>query len=251
MTALAGKVAWITGAGSGIGESAARALARDGATVILTGRRAEPLDAVAAAIRESGGMAETAPADVADAAAIGALGADIAARHGRVDILVNSAGLNAANRHWDDLTTEAWDRVVAVNLNGAFYAIHAVLPSMRARKDGLIVNISSWAGKYDTLLTGPAYNASKHAMVAMNAQLNLEEGRNGIRACVICPGEVNTPIIDKRPIPVPDEEKARMLQAEDLGETIRFVATMPPRACLNEIVISPTWNRLSMSQPAG
>jgi NADP-dependent 3-hydroxy acid dehydrogenase YdfG len=251
MAELDGKVAWITGAGSGIGEAAARALAEDGATVVLTGRRPEPLETVAAAIREAGGKAETAPADVSDAGAVMAIGADLAERHGRIDILVNSAGLNATNRHWPDLTTEAWDQVLDVNLSGAFYTVHAVLPQMRSQRDGLIVNISSWAGKYDTLLTGPAYNASKHGLVAMNAQLNLEEGKNGIRACVICPGEVNTPILDTRPIPVPDEEKARMLQAEDLGETIRFVATMPPRVCLNEILVSPTWNRLALSQPAG
>ncbi len=251
MATLDGKIAWITGAGSGIGESAARALAEDGATVVLTGRRAEPLDAVAAAIHDAGGSAEVATADVADAAAIAAVGADIVARHGRVDILVNSAGLNAVNRHWDDLTTDAWDQVVAVNLSGAFYAIHAVLPRMREQQDGLIVNIASWAGKFDTLLTGPAYNASKHAMVAMNAQLNMEEGKHGIRACAISPGEVNTPILDKRPIPVPDAEKARMLQAEDLGATIRFVATMHPRVCLNEIVISPTWNRFYLAQAPG
>jgi NADP-dependent 3-hydroxy acid dehydrogenase YdfG len=251
MARLEEKIAWITGAGSGIGEAAARALADEGATVVLTGRRALSLDRVAKAVRADGGAAETAPADVADAAAVGAIAADIVARHGRVDILVNSAGLNATNRHWTDITPEAWDQVVAVNLNGAFYAIHAVLPAMRAQRDGLVVNVASWAGRFDTLLTGPAYNASKHAMVAMNAQLNLEEGKNGIRACVICPGEVNTPILDKRPIPVPDAEKARMLQPEDLGATIRFVATADPRVCLNEILISPTWNRLNMSQPKG
>ena len=127
----------------------------------------------------------------------------------------------------------------------------AVLPQMRKQQDGLIVNITSWAGHYDTLLTGPAYNASKHGQRAMSAHLNIEEGKNGIRACTIAPGEVNTPIIDKRPVPVPQEERERMLQMEDLGETVLFVCEMPARVCLNEILISPTWNRLNMSAIKG
>ena len=114
---------------------------------------------------------------------------------------------------------------------------------MRARKDGLVINVSSWAGRFETYLTGPAYNASKHAMAALTHSLNDEECVNGVRACVIYPGEVATPILRNRPKPPSPEEIARMLQPEDLGRTIRFVAEMPPRVCLNEILISPTWNR--------
>lgn len=245
---LDGKIAWILGGGTGIGEAAARALAEDGALVVLSGRRAEPLDAAAAAIRAAGGRAEVAALDVADAAAVKDTAGRILARHRRIDILLNSAGLNVKNRYWGEMDAAAWDKVIATDLDGAFYASAAVLPAMRAQKDGLIINVSSWAGHFDTYLTGPAYNAAKHGLVAMSAHLNISEGRHGIRATVVSPGEVNTPILAQRPVPVPDAEKARMLQAADLGATIRFVCRLPARVCVNEILISPTWNRFNLSQ---
>ena len=117
---------------------------------------------------------------------------------------------------------------------------------MRARRDGLIINISSWAGRYDSYIAGPAYGASKHGLSSMSATLNLEEGRYGVRSCCIEPAEVATEILDRRPVPVPESERQKMLQAEDLAETVRFVVEMPAHGCLNEIVISPTWNRAHM-----
>lgn len=247
MRDLTGTVSWVTGAGSGIGRAGAMALAKAGSTVVLSGRRAEPLDEVAQAISAAGGTAGTAPLDVSDAEAVGMVAGEIIRDHGRLDILVNSAGMNVPNRHWPDTDPAAWASVVDINLTGAFNVTHAVLAQMREQGDGLILNVSSWAGRYDSYLTGPAYNAAKHGVVAMSAHLNLEEGRHGVRACALCPGEVNTPILDKRPVPVPQEEKDRMLQEDDLGETILFVARMPKHVCLNEILISPTWNRLHMA----
>jgi len=244
MTVLQGKVAWVTGAGSGIGRAGALELAKAGARVVLSGRRAGQLDEVAAEINAAGGKAETAAVDVADRAAVAGVAAQILARHGIVDILVNSAGINLPNRFWRNLTPESFTDIVAIDLNGALYCIHAVLAAMRARKDGLVINVSSWAGRFETYLTGPAYNASKHAMAALTMSLNDEECVNGIRACVIYPGEVATPILKHRPKPPSAEEIARMLQPEDLGRTIRFVAEMPAHVCVNEILISPTWNRV-------
>ena len=241
---LQGKVAWVTGAGSGIGRAGALELAKAGARVVLSGRRAGQLDEVAAEINAAGGKAETAAVDVADRAAVAGVAAQILARHGIVDILVNSAGINLPNRFWRNLTPESFTDIVAIDLNGALYCIHAVLAAMRARKDGLVINVSSWAGRFETYLTGPAYNASKHAMAALTMSLNDEECVNGIRACVIYPGEVATPILKHRPKPPSAEEIARMLQPEDLGRTIRFVAEMPAHVCVNEILISPTWNRV-------
>lgn len=243
MGTLDGKVAWVTGGGTGIGKAGALALAAAGALVVLSGRRPEELAKVADAIRGRGGKAEVEPLDVADKAACLAAGQRIVERFGRCDILVNSAGLNTPKRFWKDLTPDSFSFVVDVNLNGTLNCIAAVLPAMRARKDGLVINISSWAGKYDTYLTGPAYNASKHAVVALSASLNNEECVNGIRSTCICPGEVATPILEKRPVKPSAEEQARMLQEDDLGRAILFVAEMPPRACVNEIVIAPTWNR--------
>lgn len=247
---LAGKIAWVTGAGSGIGQAAALALAEDGALAVLSGRGAAGLEAAAKQISAAGGRAEIEILDVSDSAATKRVADGVLARHHRIDILVNSAGLNVPKRHWDVVDAEGWDTVIGIDLDGAFYATRAALDSMRARKDGLVINVSSWAGRYDSFLTGPAYNAAKHGLVAMTAHLNMAEGKNGIRATVICPGEVNTPILDKRPIPVPPELRARMLQARDLGETIRFLARLPAHVCISELVIAPTDNRLWMN-PVG
>ena len=250
MGELANKVAWITGGGTGIGAAAAERLAEDGAAVVLSGRRKDVLRQVRDRIAGRGDVAFVKPVDVADGAAMAAVAQEIRDAHGRIDILVHSAGTNILNRSWSKIDQAGWNLIVDINLNGSFNAVQAVLPAMREAGGGLLVLVSSWAGRYDTLLTGPAYNATKHGMRAMAAHLNLEEGRNGIRCCTIMPGEVNTPILDKRPIPVPAEERVRMMQPEDMGETIRFVARLHPRVCVNEILISPTWNRLNV-QPAG
>lgn len=244
MSSLKGKVAWITGAGTGIGLAGAKALAAAGATVVMSGRRKEVLAPEADKIRIMGGSAEAEALDVSNAKAAKKVAEAILARHGRIDILVNSAGLNTPNRYWKNQTIEGWDDVIDINLNGSFYTTMVVLPAMRARKDGLIINVSSWAGIFHPKMTGAAYNASKHAVTAMTETINMEECTNGIRACAICPAEVATPIMDRRPVPPSAEDRARMLQPEDLGNTIRFIAEMPAHACINQIIISPTWNRM-------
>ncbi|MBW2559938.1 MAG: SDR family oxidoreductase [Deltaproteobacteria bacterium] len=244
LKSLVDKVAWVTGAGTGIGQAGAVALAKEGARVVLSGRRREPLLETQKIISKAGGEAAVEPLDVVDAAAVQGVVDRIRERYGRLDILVNNAGTNVTERHWDGVDTGKWDEVVDINLNGAFYCASAVLPIMRRQKDGLIINIASWAGRFDTYVTGPAYSAAKHGVVAMNASINIEEFVNGIRACVICPGEVWTPIIDRRPDALAEDVKAKMLRSEDLGETILFVARLPRHVCLNEILISPTWNRM-------
>ena len=241
---LKGKIAWITGAGTGIGNASASELAKSGATVIISGRRKDVLDAAVKEIGAAGGSIEAAPLDVSDKVAVARVAAAIIERHGRIDILVNSAGTNVAKRYYKDLIPDDWDKVIAINLNGALYCMTAVLPSMRANKDGLIINISSWLGRWPGYLGGAAYNASKHAMASMTNQLNIEEGINGIRGCSIYPGEVATPILKSRPVPPPPEAIARMLKSEDLGRAVRFVAESPAHVCINELVITPTWNRL-------
>lgn len=243
MSILNGKVVWVTGGGSGIGLSGAVHLAKLGATAILSGRDEKKLNDACAEVAKAGGKAEALPVDVSDAEAVAKAAAQILKAHGRVDILINSAGMNVKNRRWHDLTPDAWDTVVDANLNGTLYCIREVLPGMRDRGDGLIINISSWAGRYVSALSGPAYSAAKHAVVSMTHSLNMHEGRNGIRACVICPGEVDTPIVMTRPIPPTPEQRAQMLQADDVGAVIATIALLPPRACVNEVVMSPTHNR--------
>ena len=243
-TELKGKVAWITGGGSGIGLAGAKELAAAGAHVVISGRTARTNESGLAELKKLG-SAEAVLLDVGDRAAVEKAAADIEKRHGRIDILVASAGTNigGGKRNFASMTTEGWDDVVRINLNGLFYCCYAVIPGMRRRKDGVIINISSWAGRYASVLTGPAYNATKRAVIAISESINMEECAHGIRATSILPGEVATPILEKRPVPPSQEERARMAQAEDLGATILYVATLPPRACVNELVISPTWNR--------
>jgi NADP-dependent 3-hydroxy acid dehydrogenase YdfG len=237
------RVAWITGGGSGIGLAGAQELAKAGWTVVISGRRKEVIDEAAAAIVKAGGAAEAMPLDVASAEDAEKVAKAIVAKHGRIDLLVNSAGLNVPKRSWEDVTVEGWNKVVDVNLNGLMYCIRAVLPTMRAQKDGCIINVASWAGRHVSKLTGPAYTATKHAVLALTHSFNMDEFRNGLRACCLSPGEVATPIMKLRPVPPSAEDMAKMLQPEDLGRTIAFVASMPPHACVNEILISPTWNR--------
>jgi NADP-dependent 3-hydroxy acid dehydrogenase YdfG len=129
--------------------------------------------------------------------------------------------------------------VIAGNLSSAFYVVTSVLPAMRAQRDGLLIHISSWAGRYISPVAGPSYTAAKHGVVAMSHSLNMEEFSNGIRSTVICPGEVSTPILDQRPVPVSAEYRARILQSEDLANTVVFVASQPTRVCVQEIVIIP------------
>lgn len=242
MRDLTGKIAWITGAGSGIGEAAAVALANAGMRVAISGRNKDKLQALADRWPVS-----TPPLivalDVADRAAVSNAAEQISSQLGNIDVLVNSAGINAKERNWHNVSLDDWDAVIRIDLDGAFYCAKAVLPSMQANGEGLIINISSWAGKHVSVVTGPAYTAAKHAMNAMNESINMEMGIHGVRACAICPGEVATPILEQRPVPPSDEERARMVQSEDCGDIVRFVAELPSHVCINELTVSPTWNR--------
>lgn len=241
MKSLQGRTAWITGGSSGIGRACALSLWEAGATVVVSAR-SQP--AIAALAAECGNeRIIVLPLDVADRAAVEAAGRHLQERVGAIDILVNAAGINVVNRRMAKLTPADWDQVIDINLNGAFYCMHAALPGMREQGEGTIINISSWAGRFASSLTGAAYGASKHAMAAMTMSVAMEECANGIRACAIYPGETATPILVNRPVPPSEEDLARMLQAEDVAAAVDFVIALPMRATVNELVISPTWNR--------
>jgi len=240
---LKNKIAWVTGAGSGIGRAAAVALAQEGATVIVSGRREGPLEQVAAEIKAAGSTAIVKAADLTNAAATAKIADEIRSQFKRLDILVNNAGVNIAKRSMEQLDAEGADQVLDGNLSNAFYCVIAALPMMRAQKDGILIHTASMAGRSIGPLSGAAYAAAKHGVVALSHSINCEECVNGIRSTVVCPGEVATPILDKRPVPVSAEDRARMLQSEDVADLIRYVATLPAHICLNEVWITPTWNR--------
>ena len=248
MDGLKGKVAWVTGAGSGIGESAALKLAEAGAVVVLTGRREAPLADVAGRIRAAGGTAHVKPADRGKAEEVRAAASEIVAELGRIDILVNNAGGNITDRSWSRLSPAGIDELIANNLSSAFYCAQAVLPTMRAQGGGLMIHTASMAGRNIGPMSGPGYVAAKHGVVAMSHSINIEECANGIRSCALLPGEVNTPILRKRPNPLSQEDLDRMLQPEDVGDMIRHIASLPPHVCVNEIWLTPTWNRGYIAQ---
>ena len=243
MASLTGKVPGGTGAGSGIGPAAAVALAQEGATVVLTGRRKEPLQETAATIEAAGGKVDIKPGDLMKAEAVMKIAGEIEAEHGRCDILVNNAGLNILDRSWAKLTPAGAEQVIDGNLSSAFYCTSAVLPMMRKQQDGVLIHTSSMAGRNASLLSGPAYSAAKHGVVAMSYTINMEEFMHGIRSTVLCPNEVATPILDRRPVPVPQADRDRMIQPQHMADLIVYVAKLPASLCVNEVVISPTWNR--------
>src|SRR5262249_18282138 len=150
-----------------------------------------------------------------------------------------NAGLNIKERSTAELTPESWRRLLAGNLDGAFLCMHAVLPQMRERKDGLIINVNSISGKRANPLGGTAYNAAKFGLRGLAISVAAEERTNNIRVSSIYPGEVNTPILEARPTPVSEERKQTMLQSEDVAAAVLFVATLPAHVAIPELVITP------------
>lgn len=243
MGQFADKVVWITGAGTGIGRATALMFAREGATVALMGRRANVLEAVLREVEREGGEGEAVPLDVAERAAVDQAAERLLGRWGRVDVLVNNAGLNVQERRLRSLKPAEWDLIIDVNLTGAYNMIQAVLPAMRGQGGGLIANVSSMAGKRISGLSGAAYAASKHGLNGLSDSINAEEWVHGIRSTALCPGEVNTEILEKRPIPVEPAERERMIDPADLAEAIRFLAALHPRTTISEMLLLPTHKR--------
>jgi NAD(P)-dependent dehydrogenase (short-subunit alcohol dehydrogenase family) len=256
---LEGRTALITGGGSGIGLAVAQRFVREGCRVVIAGRSPDKLEAAVASLKSEwvqdgeGGSAlpvrhaaewegaiSSFPCDVSDPAQVRNLVGAANQRLGRIDILVNNAGLNIKQRTVRELNPESWQLLVDANLNGAFYCIHAVLPQMIERGDGLIINISSTAGKRATPLGGAAYSAAKFGMSALSHCLGIEERDHGIRCTVIYPGEVDTPIMTMRPQPVTAEQRSRMLRPDDVASAAVFVAALPPHVNVPELIIKPT-----------
>ena len=236
---LSGKTVLITGGGTGIGAGIAVGLAKAGCKVVISGRREEKLREVADSAPEGCEISIHA-ADVADRNSVTNLFTWTNERLGHIDVLVNCAGINIANRKIEVLAPEDWDKLMQVNATGAYNCIREVLPQMRERKDGLIINVSSIAGLRASMLGGVAYSASKFAMTALGTCIGLEEKDNGIRVTNVYPGEVETPILDARPNPVSAEHRSRILQPDDIASLVVAVVALPPRAHVPDLVIKPT-----------
>jgi NADP-dependent 3-hydroxy acid dehydrogenase YdfG len=239
MSGLQGKTVLVTGGGSGIGLAVAGGFLQAGAKVAITGRTDAKLRQAA---RDLPGQDRlfAHPADVGQADQVDDLVRRVTERLGPVEILINNAGLNVKERALRDLTPEVWRQMLRANLDGAFYCIRAVLPEMQRRRDGLVINISSVAGKRASPLGGAAYSAAKFGMSALGLCLAAEEKDAGVRVCNIYPGEVDTPILEVRPQPVTEEHRRSILQPEDVAAAVLFVAALPPHVSVPELVIKPT-----------
>ncbi len=230
--------ALVTGAGSGIGRATAVELGKNRHRLALVGRDPAKLEATRKLVGRDDTLVE--PVDVADRAGVAAMAERVLQTYGSLDVLVCNAGTNVRDRSLDKLSLDDWDLMIATNLTGAFHLVHAFLPSMRARGSGLIIQICSIAGLRASLLGGVGYSASKFGQAALGIGIGREDGPKGIRSSVIYPGEVNTPILENRPVPVGKERREAILQAEDVAAAVKFLVQLPPRAHVPELVIKPT-----------
>jgi NAD(P)-dependent dehydrogenase (short-subunit alcohol dehydrogenase family) len=239
MSEQTGQVAVVTGAGSGVGRAVSIRLAQEGWRVALVGRRIALLEETARLCGDASGQTLCCETELADSAAIGRMARRVLDTWGTVHALVNCAGTNIAQRALSVLKEEDWRLVLDVNATAAFLCTSAFLPAMRAQKRGTIVNVISDAGLIASAKAGPAYVASKFALSGLTQSINCEERHNGIRACAIFPGDINTPLLDKRPAPPPKEARVTMLQPEDLAQCVMLCLTLPDRAVVEQLLVRP------------
>lgn len=233
---LEGRVAVVVGSSSGMGRATARAFAESGAKVALASRDEAALTELAA---EIGPNALVCPTDARDVHAVNRMVAATLEAFGRLDILVYSTGTNIPDRSVERLTPDTWDMMVATNLSGAFYCTKAVVPTMREQGDGVIIYISSGCVQFpDT--SGVSYQATKHGMKGLSYGTLKEEKANGVRTSVIFPGLCDTPLVLQRPVKTPDDVLAQALKPGDVADACLYVATLPARACVPELVLLPS-----------
>ncbi|RPH81017.1 MAG: SDR family oxidoreductase [Planctomycetaceae bacterium] len=239
MLDLTNRTVVITGGGTGIGAGIARELAMAGCRVIVGGRREEPLRELSQSV-DSPTPIRYGILDVAEDQSIHDFFKGAVEQVGEIDILVNSAGVNIPNRTIDKMLPDDWDRVLRINATGAYRCMLEVLPAMRRRHDGVIINISSISGKRAIQLGGVVYCASKFAMTALGTTVANEVRNEGVRITNVYPGEVDTPLIDKRPVPVSQAHRDSMLKPEDIAAVVGTICRLPARANVPEVVVKPT-----------
>jgi NADP-dependent 3-hydroxy acid dehydrogenase YdfG len=233
------KTVVVTGAGSGVGQAVAVALAKAGWRVALVGRRGESLQETIRLSGSASGQLISCPCDIGGFAAVEKMSKGVLTAFKEVEVLVNAAGTNAPKRALEVLSLEDYHAMINTNLNGAYYCVQAFLPQMRARRSGTIVNIVSDAGKQASPKAGPAYVMSKFGLAGLTQSINAEERANGIRACAVFPGDIDTPLLERRPTPPTSEARARMLKAEDVAECVLLAIHLPERAIVEEMIIRP------------
>lgn len=237
---LSGKTVLIVGATSGMGRATALLFAREGANVAVAARRAGVLQELGEQIAaETGRTVLGVPCDTQDRAQVESMIRLTRAQFGRIDILVYSTGTNIPDRSLDRLTPDTWEMMLGTNLTGAYHCTQLVVPVMREQGDGLILYVSTGAVKRGDL-SGIAYQASKCGLDGIAGGTMAEEKANGIRTSVLYPGLCDTPLVLKRPTPTPPEVMCHALQPEDVAEACLFVASLPPRCHVPELVLLPS-----------
>lgn len=238
-----GKVAWVVGGATGIGFATAQAIGKSGVRVAVSGRRSNELARAVEVLKEQGVDAYAYPCDAAVVEQVEQTMEQIQASMGRLDMLVYAAGINVPNRSWNNLDARSFANVVNVNMTGVANVLATALPLLR-KGGGSIAIVSSWAGWRFAPFAGAAYSASKTALASIVETLNAQEAGNRIRATLVCPAEVATPLLATRPVPPSKEDLERMLRPEDVADAIAYALTAPVHVCINELVISPLWNRI-------
>ncbi len=233
------KIAVVTGAGSGVGQAVCWELARQGWRIAAIGRRPESLEETVRPAADLSDLITPFVCDVGNSAEVEATGRAILEKFGTVDVLVNAAGTNAPKRALEVLSLADYHRMIDTNLNGAYFMVQAFLPQMRRRATGTIVNVVSDAAKQASPKAGPAYSMSKAGLVGLTQSINAEERGNGVRACALLPGDIDTPLLNKRPSPPPAEARAKMLKPEDVAACVLFVINLPPHAIVEELLVRP------------
>ena len=228
----------VVGASSGMGREIARQFAREGAKVMASARREERLLELKEQLAGEGRAIEVHAADATDPVAMDGLAAATLERFGRIDILVYATGTNTPDRALTRLSPPVWDMMVAVNLNGAYYATQAVLPQMREHKAGLIFYLSSRSAVMPDE-SGAAYQAAKRGLMGLAQAIRVEEKESGIRTCVVCPGLTDTEILEKRLVKPSAEMLAKALRAEDIAELVLAIARLPARTWVPEVHLFP------------
>jgi 3-oxoacyl-[acyl-carrier protein] reductase len=231
---LSGKIAVITGGGSGIGAAIAKKLATMGATTVICGRDRSRLDETAGQIRQNGGRCEATVCDVTDWKSVAAVAEYVQQTFSRLDILVNNAGVGGYRGPLHSMPAEKWDQIFNTNLRGVFYTIRAFAPLMIAGGGGHVINISSLAGK-NPLPNAAAYGASKWGMNGLSYSVAEELRGHGIRVSVICPGSTHTEFS-----PHTGQDPAKMLQPSDVAHAVATLVTQAPHSFISEVLLRPT-----------
>jgi serine 3-dehydrogenase len=237
---LKDQVVLVVGASSGIGRAAAILFAREGARVVASARRGGRLRGLQDELAKEGHRIEISPADASNAAEAEQLAERTRAQSGKIDILVFAAGTNTPDRSMQRLTPGIWDMMLNVNLNGAFYVTRSVLPQMRESRAGHLIYVSSISGLMPDV-SGASYQAAKRGLLGFAHAIRVEEKENGIRTCVICPGLVDTELLEKRPVKPTPEMLAKALKPEDVAEVVLSIARLPRHAVVPELQILPTY----------